>query len=255
MVIGVPRGTLGCGLLDQSVYLVLILCQGFRYLFDFPAGEVQLVLHPQIRLLAGVVSTEGGRWLYPLCVELVHKLVSGVFSQGEGIVCEGGEDLRDSRFPIRYEGGGEVLSAFGEGERVFHVVVWGNGVPFPVRNLHLEAGQKLSHCFRSVVCHSAFLSIGSRCSAPNNNLLRGRGHRFRHAPSVSSSRFSVSVYAPRISFAQEPDFTSPIMVVMRTAIVLMMTPNESNVSTPCARPSISAFPNPPETARAVTRCG
>ena len=51
MVIGVPRGTLGCGLLDQSVYLVLILCQGFRYLFDFPAGEVQLVLHPQIRLL------------------------------------------------------------------------------------------------------------------------------------------------------------------------------------------------------------
>lgn len=65
----------------------------------------------------------------------------------------------------------------------------------------------------------------------------------------------VSVYAPRISFAQEPDFTSPIMVVMRTAIVLMMTPNESNVSTPCARPSISAFPNPPETARAVTRCG
>lgn len=175
MVIGVPRGTLGCGLLDQSVYLVLILCQGFRYLFDFPAGEVQLVLHPQIRLLAGVVSTEGGRWLYPLCVELVHKLVSGVFSQGEGIVCEGGEDLRDSRFPIRYEGGGEVLSAFGEGERVFHVVVWGNGVPFPVRNLHLEAGQKLSHCFRSVVCHSAFLSIGSRCLAPNNNLLRGRG--------------------------------------------------------------------------------
>ena len=175
MVIGVPRGTLGCGLLDQSVYLVLILCQDFRYLFDFPAGEVQLVLHPQIRLLAGVVSTEGGRWLYPLCVELVHKLVSGVFSQGEGIVCEGGEDLRDSRFPIRYEGGGEVLSAFGEGERVFHVVVWGNGVPFPVRNLHLEAGQKLSHCFRSVVCHSAFLSIGSRCLAPNNNLLRGRG--------------------------------------------------------------------------------
>ena len=65
MVIGVPHGTLGCGLLDQSVYLVLILCQGFRYLFDFPAGEVQLVLHPQIRLLAGVVSTEGGRWLYP----------------------------------------------------------------------------------------------------------------------------------------------------------------------------------------------
>ena len=61
-----------------------------------------------------------------------------------------------------------------EGERVFHVVVWGNGVPFPVRNLHLEAGQKLSHCFRSVVCHSAFLSIGSRCLAPNNNLLRGR---------------------------------------------------------------------------------
>ena len=175
MVIGVPHGTLGCGLLDQSVYLVLILCQGFRYLFDFPAGEVQLVLHPQIRLLAGVVSTEGGRWLYPLCVELVHKLVSGVFSQGEGIVCEGGEDLRDSRLPIRYEGGGEVLSAFGEGERVFHVVVRGNGVPFPVRNLHLEAGQKLSHCFRSVVCHSAFLSIGSRCSAPNNNLLRGRG--------------------------------------------------------------------------------
>ena len=179
MVIGVPRGTLGCGLLDQSVYLVLILCQGFRYLFDFPAGEVQLVLHPQIRLLAGVVSTEGGRWLYPLCVELVHKLDSGVFSQGEGIVCEGGEDLRDSRLPrsprVRYEGGGEVLSAFGEGERVFHVVVWGNGVPFPVRNLHLEAGQKLSHCFRSVVCHSAFLSIGSRCSAPNSNLLRGRG--------------------------------------------------------------------------------
>ena len=179
VVIGVPRGTLGCGLLDQSVYLVLILCQGFRYLFDFPAGEVQLVLHPQIRLLAGVVSTEGGRWLYPLCIELVHELVSGVFSQGEGIVCEGGEDLRDSRLPrsprVRYEGGGEVLSAFGEGERVFHVVVWGNGVPFPVRNLHLEAGQKLSHCFRSVVCHSAFLSIGSRCLAPNNNLLRGRG--------------------------------------------------------------------------------
>ena len=57
---------------------------------------------------------------------------------------------------------------------------------------------------------------------------------------MSGSRFSVSVYAPRISFAQEPDFTSPIMVVMRTAIVLMMTPNESNVSTPCARPSISA---------------
>jgi len=49
----------------------------------------------------------------------------------------GGEDLRDSRLPrsprVRYEGGGEVLSAFGEGERVFHVVVWGNGVPFPVR--------------------------------------------------------------------------------------------------------------------------
>lgn len=61
MVIGVPRGTLGCGLLDQSVYLVLMLCQGFRYLFDFPAGEVQLVLHPQIRLLAGVVSTEARR--------------------------------------------------------------------------------------------------------------------------------------------------------------------------------------------------
>ena len=65
MVIGVPRGTLGCGLLDQSVYLVLMLCQGVGNLFDFPAGEVQLVLHPQIRLLAGVVSTEGGRWLYP----------------------------------------------------------------------------------------------------------------------------------------------------------------------------------------------
>ena len=99
MVIGVPRGTLGCGLLDQSVYLVLILCQDFRYLFDFPAGEVQLVLHPQIRLLAGVVSTEGGRWLYPLCIELIHKLVGGVLSQGEGIVCEGGEDLRDGRLP------------------------------------------------------------------------------------------------------------------------------------------------------------
>lgn len=42
MVIGVPRGTLGCGLLDQSVYLDLILCQGFRYFFDFPAGEIQL---------------------------------------------------------------------------------------------------------------------------------------------------------------------------------------------------------------------
>ena len=179
MVIGVPLGTLGCGLLDQSVYLVLMLCHGFGYLFDFPAGEVQLVLHPQIRLLAGVVSTEGGRWLYSLCVELIHELVSGILSQGEGIVCEGGEDLRDSRLPksprVRYEGGGEVLSAFGEGEQVFHVVVWGNGVPFPVRNLHLEAGQKLSHCFRSVVCQSAFLSIGSRCLAPNNNLLRGRG--------------------------------------------------------------------------------
>lgn len=134
VVIGVPRGTLGCGLLDQSVYLVLMLCQGFGYLFDFPAGEVQLVLHPQIRLLAGVISTEGGRWLYPLCVELIHELVSGILSQGEGIVCEGGEDLRDSRLPksprVRYEGGGEVLSAFGEGEQVFHVVVWGNGVPF-----------------------------------------------------------------------------------------------------------------------------
>ena len=88
----------------------------------------------------------GGRWLYPLCVEPIHELVSGILSQGEGIVCEGGEDLRDSRLPksprVRYEGGGEVLSAFGEGEQVFHVVVWGNGVPFPVRNLHLEAGQK-----------------------------------------------------------------------------------------------------------------
>ena len=38
MVIGVPRGTLGCGLLDQSVYLVPLLCQGVGNLFDFPAG-------------------------------------------------------------------------------------------------------------------------------------------------------------------------------------------------------------------------
>ena len=44
MVIGVPRGTLGCGLLDQSVYLVLILCQDFRYLFDFPAADDTLTL-------------------------------------------------------------------------------------------------------------------------------------------------------------------------------------------------------------------
>ena len=30
MVIGVPRGTLGCGLLDQSVYLVLILADNLE---------------------------------------------------------------------------------------------------------------------------------------------------------------------------------------------------------------------------------
>lgn len=37
MDIGVPLGMLGCGLLDQSVYLVPVLRQGVGNLFDFPA--------------------------------------------------------------------------------------------------------------------------------------------------------------------------------------------------------------------------
>ena len=63
MVIGVPRGTLGCGLLDQSVYLVLILADNLGEGCNIAVREIQTVTHPVVGLLAGVVGADGGRRL------------------------------------------------------------------------------------------------------------------------------------------------------------------------------------------------
>ena len=177
MVIGFSRGTLGCGLLDQSIHLVLMLREGVRNLRDFGAGEVQLVLHPIVGLLAGVVGAEGGRGLHPFA-ELIHELVKTVASHGEGIACEGREDLRDGRLPIhcwvRLEGGGKLLAVTADGEKVPHVRRR-EGALLLMVDSHLKVFQEARHSFRGAVTWHGNHPFHREVLAPNNNLLRGRG--------------------------------------------------------------------------------
>lgn len=142
MVIGVPRGTLGCGLLDQSVYLVLVLADNLGEGCDIAVREIQTVTHPVVGLLAGVVGADGGRRLHPVA-KLVYELIHPVVANNHRIGCEGTKDLRDGGFAVnmrvRLEGREKVFPAARNGEGILHMV-GSEGALSTMGYLHLEAG-------------------------------------------------------------------------------------------------------------------
>ena len=142
MVIGVPRGTLGCGLLDQSAYLLLVLADNLGEGCDIAVREIQTVTHPVVGLLAGVVGADGGRRLHPVA-KLVYELIHPVVANNHRIRCEGTKDLRDGGFAVnmrvRLEGREKVFPAARNGEGILHMV-GSEGALSTMGYLHLEAG-------------------------------------------------------------------------------------------------------------------